>query len=205
MSQLTRAILSTVVYVAKELLPQHALLLPHVSAVFRKVYQPPETSTSEDLLLEVGEGTIKFTAQWLLNQLVVYLHRYMSFKRIHKKVGTLLFRKGRDTLLSLSWAMGKQKFGSYNEAEEAILEQRPHSISSTEQILEEAGSILNDLLYKEVKKLSDQKLTDNPTSFNISSMINRTDPQLWHFLKLATSGTHERKPTTDYRKQNRQY
>ena len=63
MSLLTRAILSTVVYVAKELLPQHALLLPHVSAVFREVYQLSETSPSEDILLEVREGTIKFTAQ----------------------------------------------------------------------------------------------------------------------------------------------
>ena len=84
------------------------------------------------------ELTIKFTAQWLLSQLVVYLsiYRYMSFKCIHNKVGTLLFRRG-NTLLSLSWAMGKQKFCSYmyNEAEEARLEQRAHSISNTKQIL----------------------------------------------------------------------
>ena len=69
--------------------------------LFREVYQPAETSPSEDVLLDVGEGTIKFTAQWLLNQLVVYSHRYTSFKCIHKKVGMLLFRKGGDTLLSL--------------------------------------------------------------------------------------------------------
>ena len=47
MSQLTRATLSTVVYVAKKLLPQHALLLPHVSIIFREVYQCSETSPSE--------------------------------------------------------------------------------------------------------------------------------------------------------------
>ena len=202
MSQLTRATLSTVVYVAKELLPQHALLLPHVSTIFREVYQCSEASLSEDLLLEVGEGTIKFTAQWLLNQLVVYLHRYMSFKCVHKKVGTLIFRKGGDTLVSLSWAMGKQKVCTHDEA---ILEKRSHNISSTEQILDEAGNILNSLLQKEVKKLSDHKLTDNPTAFNISSMINQTDTQLWHFLKLATSGKNDHKSTIDHRKQNRQY
>ena len=86
MSSLTRTILSTVVYVAKELLPQHVLLLPHVSALFLEVYQLSETSPPEVILQEVGEGTIKFTEQWLLNQLDVYLHRYMSFKYIHKKL-----------------------------------------------------------------------------------------------------------------------
>ena len=102
---------------------------------------------------------------------------------------------------------GKAEIGSYDEGEEAILEQRSHCVSNTEQILDKAGSIINDLLHKEVKKLSDQKLTNNRTLFNISSMISRTDPQLWHFLKLhvATSGTHEHNPTTDHGKQNRQY
>ena len=44
----------------------------------------------------------------------------MSFKCVHKKVGTLIFRKGGDTLLSLSWAMGRQKFGRHDEAKQVI-------------------------------------------------------------------------------------
>jgi hypothetical protein len=42
-----------------------------------------------------------------------------------------------------------------------------------------------------------------PSAFNISSMIKQTDPQLWHFLKLATSGKYDHKSTTDHGKQNR--
>ena len=185
-SQLTRATLTTVVYVAKELLPQHALLLPHVSAVFREAYQFSESS-------EVGEGTIKFTSQWLLNQLVIHLHRYMNYKCIHKKFSTILFRKGGNTLLSLSWAMGRLRLGSRDEAEEALLKQQKlsHCVSNSEQILEDAGCIINDLLHKEVEKISDQKLTDDPSSFNIESIISSTDQQLWKFLQLATSNTQE--------------
>jgi hypothetical protein len=88
--------------------------------------------------------------------------------------------------------MGKKKFCNHDEV---ILEKRSHSISNTEQILNEAGNTLNSLLRTEVKKLSDHKLTDNPTAFNISSMINQTDQQLWHLLKLATSDNHSQQLT----------
>ena len=75
MTQLTKAILTTVVYVAKQLLPQHALLLPQASMVFLQEYQ---SATSDDVHLEVGEGMIKFTSHWLLNQLLIHLHQHMS-------------------------------------------------------------------------------------------------------------------------------
>ena len=62
-SQLTKATLMTVLYVAKEILPQKAVLLPEASDVFIEAFGAPLLS---DLHLNVEEGTIKFTSQWLL-------------------------------------------------------------------------------------------------------------------------------------------
>ena len=42
---------------------------------------------------------------------------------------------------------GKAENGSYDENEKAIPEQRFHCISSTKQILDEAG-VINDLLHR---------------------------------------------------------
>ena len=59
-----------------------------------------------ELNLEVGESLVKFSSRWLLHQLTTYLHPYMEYKYVHKKYGTMLFRKGSDLLKSLSWALG---------------------------------------------------------------------------------------------------
>lgn len=51
MSQLTKAILMTVLYVAKEILPQNAVLLPEASDMFIEAFLLPGASSS-DLLLD---------------------------------------------------------------------------------------------------------------------------------------------------------
>ena len=93
-SQLTKAILTTVLYVAKEILPQNAVLLPEASDVFIEAFLLPGASSSADLHLDLEEGTIKFTSQWLLSQLLIYLNKYINYKCIHKRFGTILFWKG---------------------------------------------------------------------------------------------------------------
>ena len=189
--KLTKALLITVVHVAKTILPHHALLLPEASNVFLEAYLRQDSLPTEDVNLEVGEGIIKFTSQWLLNQLVIYLHRYMSFRCIHKKFGTILFRKGGDTLTSLSWAMGRHSYGYGDEASYDLPQRTCHY--NSEHVLEEAGHIVNDILHKEIDKVSENSLTDDPSSFNIDTTINNTDKKLWKFLQLATRTTRERR------------
>lgn len=169
--RLTKGILTTVVYVAKEILPQHAVLLPEASDVFIEAFRAssspdlPGVSSSPDLHLDVEEGTIKLTSQWVLSQLLIYLHRYLDYKCIHKRFGTILLRKGGDALLSLSWAMGRQRL---DIKEASCKPQKPCcQASSEEQILKEAGHMINDLLHKEINKTSEQVPTDDPSSFNI--------------------------------------
>ena len=104
--KLTRTVLHTALYVARELLNQRAVLLPGVSRTFLLTYGH-SLSESDEQILEGGEDTIKFSSRWLLRQLIMHLCNHMDYKCIHKKFGTMFFRKGGDMLSSLSWALGR--------------------------------------------------------------------------------------------------
>ena len=67
--QLTKAILLSVIYIAKSLLLQKALLLPWVC------------------------------------QLITHLDGYMMHRCVHMKLGTVLYCKGGDVPVALSWAL----------------------------------------------------------------------------------------------------
>ena len=93
--QLTRAILATVIYVARRLQEDRALLLPHVATIFLEVY--PHSAHSE-VYLELGEDHIKFTLKWLMKQLILHLHPYMHYTCVAKKLGTLLYSRTSNVL-----------------------------------------------------------------------------------------------------------
>jgi len=87
--KLTKAVLQAVLYVAKELSCQRAVLLPVVSQVFLRAYEPTHSNISSNTVyLNVAKGTIKYSSQWLLNQLTAYLQHHMSYKCIHKRFGS---------------------------------------------------------------------------------------------------------------------
>ena len=91
--KLTRTVLDTAIFVARELLNQRAVLLPHVSRVFLHTYGQ-STIDNDEQILEGREGTIKFSSRWLLKQLIMHLCNHMDYKCVHKKFGTVLFHKG---------------------------------------------------------------------------------------------------------------
>ena len=101
----TRSLLSVVLYIAGEFVNQRAVLLPHASKMFCQAYGPE--SIDMNIQLKVSESTFLFTSKWLLNQLIVHFQDHMKYKCIHKKFGTILYRKGSDPLVSLSWALGR--------------------------------------------------------------------------------------------------
>ena len=90
--KLTRTVLYTALYVARELLNQRALLLPHVSRIFLSTYGH-STPESDEQILEGREGTIKFSSCWLLKQLIMHLCTHMEYRCVHKKFGTVLWRR----------------------------------------------------------------------------------------------------------------
>ena len=87
--------------------------------------------------------------------------------------------------------------------------QKPgHHTPNEEQVLNEAGHIINDLLHKEINKAPEQMLSDDPTSLNIESIISSTDSKLWKFIQTVTSLARERsknKGLSDHKKKLRQF
>ena len=110
---LTKSIMKSIIFVADNLIHQKAVLLLWVCQVFLDVSKGSKSTPSPTL--EVGESTVKFSSRWLLNQLISHLNQHMSYKCIHKKFGTLLYRKGGDVLVSLSWALSNSNMYADNE------------------------------------------------------------------------------------------
>ena len=95
-SKLTRAILATVLFVAKNFQQGRALLLPHCVRVF--LDNCPPAKDNDDPHLQLGDGTIKFSSRWLLHQLITYLKPYMNYKSVINKIGTLLYPRDSNLL-----------------------------------------------------------------------------------------------------------
>ena len=57
----TKATLHAVLYVADEIMHERAVLLPSVSKVFLAAYTTDSETDSNVHVLEVGEGTVKYT------------------------------------------------------------------------------------------------------------------------------------------------
>ena len=86
----THLLANPVLHVAAEHLQERALLLPHACAVFLTKYSG--VSSPSQLYLEVGDSEVQFSFRWLFHQLIMYLHRYMKYKRIHKRFGVVLYQ-----------------------------------------------------------------------------------------------------------------
>ena len=140
------------------------MLLPEACDVFLQAH----TCDDQGLDLEMEEGSVKFTSRWLLNQLILYLKLHLSFKCIHRRFGTLLYRTGGDLLTSLSWAHGTKRIlhagNKSDETYEEIGQSKGYDQEYKENISSEAGCIINDLLHDEIKKLSENEI--EPKEFN---------------------------------------
>ena len=161
--RLTKSLLRVVIVIADHLLHQRAVLLPQVAHIFLEAYGAFETGTVD---LEVGDSVVNFSSRWLLQQLIIYLHAYMSFKCEHKKFGTVLFRKGGDLFVSLSWAPGNPHFSSCFQVKTSVSTSNtlcPNN-SKSHTVIEEAGDIINDLLHEELRKSTEQTNISNPAA-----------------------------------------
>lgn len=153
-----KTIIHTVLHVSSNLLNDRAILLPDASRVFKLFIklddnlsdQDITNEASETLYLQLCDRTIKFSSKWLLNKLTLYLHQYMTSKCLHKKYGTLIYRKDGNLLNSLSWALGNCSCS--NRAD--LPSKTQHNVHEfhVAPILEQAGSLINELIHNEIKK-----------------------------------------------------
>ena len=192
--KLTRAVLATVIFVAQRFQQERALLLPHAVSVFLDNY--PRAKDNEELYLELGDGTVKFSARWLMNQLITYLQPYMSYKCVVNKLGTLLYPRGGDLLKCLSLALHDSP-NSVVCNENPIL-QLSSGEANTTSLLREAGNIVNDVIHNEIRRLK-EKITDL-TTFSLADSIQAINPLLWDFVCLCTRSVRERsgRANSDY-------
>lgn len=116
----------------------------------------------------------------------------MSYKCIHKRFGTVLFYTGGDLFTSLSWALGR---ASVKEASQVQVFLEPEVIDADahkEQVLNEAGDIINELIHEEIDQLPNDMSVVGPSQFNIDEVIQDIQPLLWKFLISVTRSVRER-------------
>ena len=184
--ELTRAVLVTVIFVAQKLQQERALLLPHAVSVF--LDNCPQAKDNKELYLELGDGTVKFSARWLMNQLITYLQPYMSYKCVVNKLGTLLYPHDGDLLKSLSLALHDSP-NSVVCNENPIL-QLSSGQATTTSLVRETGNILNDIIHNEIRRQKEE-ITDL-TTFSLTDSIQAINPLLWDFVCLCTRSVRER-------------
>ena len=125
-TELTRAVLASVVFAAKLLQQDRALLLSQAVSVFLNNYPPAKDN--EDLYLELRDGTIKFSARWLMNQLIIHLQPFMK---------------------ALSLALHYLSSGSTDPEHEHL--NPPYSQIDATSVIREAGNVLNDIIHEEIR------------------------------------------------------
>ena len=176
--KVTHTLLHVVLYITREFLSQRAVLLPSVSKLFRQEYD--QENTASNLYLEVNEGTITFTSKWLLGQFILYFQYHIKYKCIHRKFGTVLFHKGSDLLVSLSWALGRMH-------ENSIHDIHTHNQPTNQvSVVMEAANIVNQSIHSETANMERENLIHSPIGFNIGDLMNKTDLLLQSFLEVAT-------------------
>ena len=181
---------------AKQLLLEKAVLLPWACKVFLQSHDP-STLKSTRVTIETGESKLLFSGKWLLHQLISYLNSYMLYKCVHKKFGTVLYRKGGDILASLSWALGVQDSSPVDiedcETQSHITPVTDHSDKIT--ILCSAAYVINDLIHEENNRQATVR-NDHPSSFNIDTELLKVNPLLLNFINSITATIRERKHST---------
>ena len=111
----------------------------------------------------------------------------MCYKCVHRKFGTILYRKGGDLLHALSWAL------SYKQPDMVLNHSESHESQSKERLIREAADTINSLLHEHIKLIASHEGDPkyDPSTFRISELIEEVNPLLWGFLELATRSVRE--------------
>ena len=140
-----------------------------------------------------------FSGKWLLHQLIEYLNSYMLYKCVHMKFGTILYRKGADVLVSLSWVF--QSLSQDSTGEEQTYAHATQ-LSDKGTVLHNAACIVNDLIHEEIERQSTMRSQcySYPLSFSMDSELKNMNQLLVEFVDSITATIREQKHPTLRRK-----
>lgn len=187
-THLNKSILEAVIFVARHLKQNKALLLSSASIIFTELYTGSKVTSNSSAIklnLETDDSTTKFTSHWLLNNLIIHLNAYLEFKCVHRRFGTMLYRRNGDILTSLSWALGASTVTHEGNSTDCS----GPSCLSKEKLLHQSAQLINDMLHKKIKRISEMP---DFSYTSLTGLINNTDTRLITFLKLATQSVRER-------------
>lgn len=189
-TEVTQAVLKTVLYVAKLLQRDKALLLPQAATVFREYYSSDEDN--DEVYLEVRDGIIKFSAKWLMNQLILHLQPYMGYRCVVDRLGTLLYPRNGDIMKSLSLALYQSSTSTCTSPNHDRHDQHKQPCSSHDKaaLLHEAADVINDIILEEIQKHRQGAV--DLTTFNLEDHIKDMNPLLWQFITLCMRSFRER-------------
>ena len=112
----------------------------------------------------------------------------MLYKCVQMKFGTILYRKGGDLLVSLSWALSTN-----SPFEDTTVEHvTPAKHSDKVAILHNASYMVNDLIHEEINRLSTASRND-PQLLDIDGELQNINPLLLDFVNSITATVRERK------------
>ena len=132
-------------FIADSLLSQKVVLLPWVCQMFLEAYGVQQGEDVRSVYIEERERKIKFSSWWLLDHLIVHLHPHMMHKCVHMRFGTVLYRRGVDLLVALSWALSSSQLVPSFEPSKQQHHTSQNNHLNTETTLKEASIIINDL------------------------------------------------------------
>ena len=105
------------------------------------------------------------------------------------KFGTILYRRGVDLLVSLSWALSTN-----SPFDDTTVKHITPTAKQSDKlaILHNAGHMLNDLIHEEINRQSTARRS-NPLLFDIDGELENINPLLLDFVNSITATVHERK------------
>ena len=115
----------------------------------------------------------------------------LRFLLCPQKFGTIIYKRNGNLLTSLSWALGgiANKMPSVNPMKE-------HQ-TCPRITLSGSARVFNDLLHKEIDRVSTASTTKNLVNFSIDEFLTDVNPQIIKFLQVATQSTRQKVLTSE--------
>ena len=173
----------------RNLLMEKAILLPWACKVFLHAYDTELVGSvkSARVSIDTGDSCLLFSAKWLLNELITH----MSYKCVHMKFGTILYCRGIDLLVSLSWALSANS--PFEDIQDTTVKHITPTAKQSDKLaaLHNAGLMVNDLIHEEINRQSTAR-RNNPLLFDIDNELENINPLLLDFVNSITATVRER-------------